>query len=335
MTRAAFLAGPRRISLGTIELPAPGPGEARVAVAACGVCGTNLDGWSAPDKALATALLPGAHGHEVAGIVSSVGPGAGGLAVGDRVCLEPNLALQPGPIAAWGFADSIVAPVQSLLRLPDGLDLELATLAEPLASAIHGLRGSFTAVTGGGRLDGVSVAVIGAGVLGLLTVAAAVDLGGTAIAVARHPHQAKAAAALGASDVLDSSDPETIRSLRKLRPRLVVEAVGGASNAIADAFAAVAPDGEIVIMGLFDGPRELDVTRAVFRNVRAFFALAYGERDGVTDFELALRLLAARPADFGRLLTHRLPLGEAQRAFELAADKSAGTLRVLVTPRSG
>src|SRR3954451_798790 len=109
MTRAAFLAGPRRIALATIDLPAPGRGEAAVAVAACGVCGTNLDGWAAPDKALPAALLPGAHGHEVAGIVTAVGPGVKEPAVGERVCLEPNLALQPGPLPAWGFAESIVA----------------------------------------------------------------------------------------------------------------------------------------------------------------------------------------------------------------------------------
>src|SRR4051794_21613536 len=106
MTRAAFLAGPRQIAFETIELPAPGPGEATVSVAACGVCGTNLDGWAAPDKALPAALLPGAHGHEVAGVVSAVGPGVRELAIGERVCLEPNLALKPGPIAAWGFAES-------------------------------------------------------------------------------------------------------------------------------------------------------------------------------------------------------------------------------------
>src|SRR5581483_5139762 len=221
--------------------------EAAVAVVACGVCGTNLDGWAAPDRALANALLPGAHGHEVAGVVSALGPGVDRLAPGERVCLEPNLALRQGPIAAWGFAETIVVPVEGLVRIPAGLELELATLAEPLASAIHGLRGSFTAVTAGGRLDGVPVAVIGAGVLGLLTVAAAVDLGAAPVVVARHPHQAEAAAALGAADVLDSSDRETIPRLRKLRPRLVIEAVGGTSNAVADAFAVVAREGEVVV----------------------------------------------------------------------------------------
>lgn len=347
MIRAAVSRGARALELDRIELPPPGAGDIVVEVAACGICATNLHGWAEPDRALRGSELPGAHGHEVSGVVTFAGDDVRNVGRGDRVCLEPSLACSCGTcspclaghplscrskstLPVWGFADAIVVPARGVVALPAEVDLELACLAEPLASAIHGIRHSWTASTGG-RIDGMRVAVIGAGTMGLMASLAARRLGAAEVTVvARHEHQARAAAMLGVDHVLDDH-ADVARTIRRLRPQLVVEAAGGRGPTLETAFSAVDRDGEVVVVGLFDDLRPLDVSSAVLRNLRAFFAAAYGTRDGVSDFSIALELLADATA-LGQLITHRFPLDEVDEAFRLAGDRTAGSLRVVVLP---
>ena len=185
-------------------------------------------------------------------------------------------------------------------------------------------------VSDDGRIDGLCVAVVGAGAIGLCAVLAARALGAAEVTVvARHEHQARVAANLGADRVLDD-DATTGSTLRRLRPHLVVEAAGGNGSALETACAAVEDDGEVVVLGLPHGRASLDVPRLVLRNVRAFFAGAYGTRDGRSDFSIALSLLAETAAA-AQLLTHRFPLDAVGEAFRVAADRAGGPLRVVVT----
>jgi threonine dehydrogenase-like Zn-dependent dehydrogenase len=231
----------------------------------------------------------------------------------------------------WGFADAIVVPARGVVPVPAGLDLELACLAEPLASAVHGIRHGWSAA-GDGRIDGLRVAVVGAGAIGLCAVLAAEALGAAEVTVvARHEHQARVAEALGADRVLGDDD-ETRTSLRRLRPQLVVEAAGGNGSALETAWAAVADGGEVVVLGLPDGGAALDVARLVLRDVHAFFAAAYGTRDGVSDFAIALDLLTENAAATARLVTGRFPLEEIGDAFAMAASHTGGSLRVVIAP---
>ena len=349
MISAAILTGARRIELTQVELPKPGAGDVVVEVAACAICATNLHAWSDPEHALRGSELPGAQGHELAGIVQSAGEDVRSVSRGDRVCLDPVLACACGAcgscldgdalsctdrstLPVWGFAESIVVPARGVVVVPDALELTLACLAEPLAAALHGIRSSWTA-SPHGRIDGVGVVVIGAGIMGLFAGLAARTLGAREVTiVARHPHQARAADAMGLESVL-TSDPDHERAIRGLRPRLVVEAAGGDGSALATALATVERGGEVVVLGLFDRPPALDVSRAVLRNVHTFFASASGALGGVSDFSLALDILAGSES-LGGLITGDLPLTEIAEAFRLASDRSAGSLRVVVRPGS-
>lgn len=348
--RAAVIARPRVTAVEAVELGAPGAGEVEIAVRACGICGSNLHAWAHPELAIqrdgATRL--GAAGHEIAGEVRRAGPGVTAFEPGQQVCVEPNLATACGScpacregrawfcrsqkdIACWGFAESMVVPARSLLSPPQPVAAELLTLAEPLAFALHALRNSWTATRLG--LAGRHVAVVGAGVAGLLVVAAARDLGAGKITVfARHPHQAAAARSLGADDVVEGDVDAAHEAVRSLRADVVLEAVGGRADTLATSLAAVARGGEVVVLGLFDEPQTFDARRAVFRELRMFFPVTYGTLDGVSDFELALELLVRERDTLGGLVTHRLPLDRVDEAFGLAADKGTGALRVVVTP---
>jgi L-iditol 2-dehydrogenase len=344
--RAAFHVGRETLVVRQAELPALGPGDVVVGVEACGVCATNLHAWSA--EPAGPGVLPGAHGHEIAGRVIEVGPGVTAYRPGDRVCVDPAAACGCGACPAclagdpmlcraqtllpvWGFADALAVPERGLVRLPSGLAPTVACLAEPLASAVHGLRHCHRAGADG-RIDGESVVVLGGGCLGLLTVHAAHCLGASeVVAVVRHPHQARRAEALGADTVVGSDDPGVTAVLRRLRAGIVVEAVGGTAATLEQAFTVVDRGGEVVVLGLFAEPRAIDVTAAVLRNVRAFFAAAYATRDGTADIAVAVAMLAAQPA-LGSLVTQTFELEEIADARRAALCRARGVGRVVVVP---
>ncbi|HSG79240.1 MAG TPA: zinc-binding dehydrogenase [Acidimicrobiia bacterium] len=336
--RAAYLTGPEQIDLGEFALPEPGPGRIRIAVESCGICGSNLHGWRHPELGITKGdgPEPGAAGHEIAGTLED----------GTLVVVEPNLTGACGACAAcesgtawfcrnrttvpsWGFADAMVVPEAAVFAVPAGVAPATATLTEPLACAVHAFRWSFTGRTRG--LEGLTVAVLGSGVAGLLTQVTAREMGAaTVLASARYPHQAVMSAALGADEVVDSG--EAADRFRRAGPDVVVEAVGGTAPTFGEALRIVAPAGEVIGLGLFDIAQSLDVRRSIFREQRLFFPVTYGLLDGVHDYDVALAILGRRRDDLDDLITHRFPLDEVAEAFRSAADKTRGGLRTVVGP---
>lgn len=346
--KAVVVTGARQLRVADVEATAPAAGEVAVAVTGCGICGSNLHEWRHPDQRISAEAVPGTNGHEVTGRVGAVGAGVG-MAVGTRVVVEPNLAQACGrcdpchegtawfcrdrrSIANWGFAEVMNVPEQAVFVLPDEIDDTVGTLVEPLACTVHALRGTARALAGGDDLGGATVAIVGAGVAGLLALRAAAHLGvARLVSVARHDHQAQAAAALGADLVLDANADDLRDQLRAQRPDVVVEAVGGRADTFDLAVHTVAPAGEVVVLGLFEEPQTLNTRRAVFRELRLSFPVTYGRRSGVHDFTLAIAALQATPTA-AHLVSHTYPLDDVDAAFRRADDKSAGVLRVVVTP---
>lgn len=341
--RAAVLTGSRQLEVRDIDLPEVPDGHALVRVVGCGVCGSDLHGWNHPELTIVAGdgPLPGFSGHEiVAEPVESPG---------ELVVIEPNRLSACGRCAtcldgaAWfcrdrssvpsfGFAEQLIVPVASMFPVPEAVSAPTATLVEPLACAIHTVRFSAMA-DADGRIDGARVAILGAGVTGLLTVAAARHLGAAEVTItARHPHQAAAAAQLGATTVLDAGDADTTASLQAARPTLVIEAVGGRADTLGLAMRIAAPRGEVAVFGLFDGPQSLDVRRASYKELRFFFPITYAVMGGRHDFDVAIALLEQSGGGFDSLVTHTYPLDDIGTAFDTAAAKTSGALRVVVTP---
>ncbi|MCW0215818.1 MAG: alcohol dehydrogenase catalytic domain-containing protein [Pseudonocardia sp.] len=349
--RAAWYPGPGSVSLAEVHLPDPGPHDVLVDVLACGICGSNLSAWQRGPGEVADGptggQVPGANGHELAARVAAVGSAVTGVRPGQDVVVDPSgvrscgeceacadgadwFCSRPRRAPAFGFADRMIVPERALLPTPTGLDPVAAVLAEPIACGVHAVRHSWTA-SATGRVDGRTVAVLGAGLLGLGSIMAAKALGAASVVVvARHPHQAETARALGADEVLLDAAPDTAETVRKMRPALVVEAAGG-TDTFATAMRVVAWRGEVAVLGHFGTPQRLDTDRAGSREQRIFFPVSYAARDGVADLAIALDLLAASPAA-AAMVTHRVPLDEIDRAFRVAADKTSGALRVAVVP---
>ena len=307
-----------------------------VAVTSCGICGSDLRSWrAAPSTAQAR---PGAGGHEVVGRLA-----ASGL----RVVVDPSAvgtcgrceACQAG--AHWfcsrrtatfsgGFATRVRAPRHALHYVPAGLTDELAALAEPVACGVHAVRHSWTAHSSG-SLSGVDVAVIGAGALGLGAVMAAQAEGARRVAVvARHDFQERAAASLRPTEtVTEAAAPA---ELRRLRPALVIDAVGSTESAEL-AEQAVAWRGEVVDLGAAGVPR--GGPRSSAHEHRFFHPVAYAGLGGVHDIDVALALLERRAAAVSTWPLASYPLEEVDAAFRRAADRPSGVVRVLVEPDHG
>lgn len=324
-----------RFAIRESMLPTLRAGEVLVEVHGCGVCGSDLHfyGGAMPPPEVCP-------GHEICGHIGSDAPG---LARGCPVVVEPVVAcgrcrqctagepnLCPylqlvGTGVPGGFADAVVVPVSSVYPVPDGLDLDVAVLTEPLAVAIHASEGV--------RLErGVEALVIGGGTIGLLTAFAATRTGASVTIAVRYPHQRAAAMYLGIPRIVDGGDDAVRAATATTPPDVVFETVGGAAPTMPLALACVRPGGSVVMLGVFSRPLVLDPVTLLAKEVRLVPSMMY-DRCGVEpDFVTALRLLRDESARLRSLVTHALGLTAIDDAFAIACDKRSGAIKVVVRP---
>jgi threonine dehydrogenase-like Zn-dependent dehydrogenase len=342
--RAARVSEGRGLEVVEIARPVPGPGEALVRIDACGLCGSDLHFYRSRS-------MPPGHtpGHEMAGVLAAVGANVSGLPEGLRVAVEPLRTCgecEPcragrdsqcrklrvhGVHIAGGFAEYVLVDSHRLFALPQQLSASVAAMAEPAAVAIHGLRR--------GRLEkDQRVLIVGAGSVGLICLIAARQLGaGEVWITARHPHQAELARELGASRVLDESEA-SIPALHQLGREtdfdLVVETVGGEADTLVASAAALRPGGTISVLGVFMGKVEIDPITLLMKEGNLCFSNCYHHPSmDEADFRTAIELLESETRAFERLCTHQLPLGEIERAFEIALQKQGGAIKVTLLPQ--
>jgi threonine dehydrogenase-like Zn-dependent dehydrogenase len=186
-----------------------------------------------------------------------------------------------------------------------------ACLIEPLAVAIHGLRKA--------GLDArMHVAVVGGGAVGLCAVASAVDACAEVGLDARYPHQVEAGRRLGAKDPDGAYD-------------LVVECAGS-DSAVKKAVQLCRPNGRLLLLGTFWDGLSLPHYAVAQKDLTIFVTLMYARSGVGRDCDLAAALLARNPEIARCLITHRLPLEEAPKAFEIARDRKAGAIKVVLEP---
>ena len=320
-------------------LPEVGPTDVLLEVAYCGVCGTDLhlvlDGWGRPGSVL---------GHEYTGRVVAVGSEVVGWEVGDealegqtekcgtcRYCVEGRRALceardTPGT-GLWdgAFAGYTVVPASDLLRVPDGVGLREAALAEPLAVALH-------AITLGRLRPDQRALVSGVGPIGALIVAALVARGHDDVKVVE-PGAARQelARGLGAATVVapdELEEPSWDPGAPVDDACDVVFECSGKRQAIETGFGQLARAGRLVLVGTgLDAP-SFDPNRIILGELEITGAFTYDD----SGFEDALALLATgkRPTDL-LLERHDVPLtGLLDAMVDLAEGRLAG--KVLVSP---
>jgi L-iditol 2-dehydrogenase len=340
--------GPERLRLEERPDPVPESGGALVRVLACGVCGTDLRIAKGAHRAYpdGTRRVPG---HEIAGEVVALGPGADGVAIGDRVFVAPNLgcghcpACRAGRVnlcanaAAFGitfdgaFAQMMLVPATALqqgnlLPVPADADPAAVAVVEPLACVLRGQRAV-------GLREGDRVLICGAGPIGLLHVMLARAAGARQVLVSE-PHEVRRAEAiefgadLGIDPIAEDLRARVLDATEGLGADVVITAVPvPAVQEQAPSLAAVG--GRINFFGGL--PRDaatipIDSNLVHYRELHLTGTTA----NDVEDCRRALELAVSGQVDLARLVTARFPLDQAHEAF--AAAGSGRELKVVIEP---
>ncbi len=298
-----------------VDVPEPTGDGVLVTVASAGICGSDLH--------LLSFSLPATFGHEFAGTLADGTPVAVEPIDPCHVCdacIDGNTQLcVRGPSMAFGVgrdggvADKVLVPTSSIARLPVGVEASNGCLVEPLAVAVHGVRR--------GNIRGSQrVAVIGGGTIGQTALVVAQQTGAKVDLSARHERQIEAATRLGAGS-LDGNGYD-----------VVIEAAGTAS-ALAEAADRCRPGGTIVLLGSYwDGTVEMPGMAIGMKELTLVPAVMYGRSGPSRDVDVAATILAQRPELSDIIVTHRFPLDAAAEAFVVAADRSAGAIKVVLEP---
>jgi (R,R)-butanediol dehydrogenase/meso-butanediol dehydrogenase/diacetyl reductase len=333
--RAAAYVGDQTIRLEEREPEEPAPGQVRLDVAYVGICGTDLHIKHGAMDARVT--LPAVIGHEMSGTVAAIGEGVTEWSPGDQVTVMPlrwcgdcaacraghrhvcaRLVFvgidAPGALQqSWTIDEDLV------VRLPEGLPLDQAALAEPLAVAVHDVRRSGLAA--GGR-----ALVVGGGPIGLLIALVAASEGIDVLVSEPNAFRRAIAEQVGvrtvdplAEDVAAAVDEWTDGGVD------VAFEVSGSGPGLTAATHALRVRGRLVVVAIHSQPVPVDLFRVFWRELELAGARVY-ER---TDFERAVELLAAGAIPTASLISAVVPLEQAAEAFA-ALEGGGDVLKVLV-----
>ena len=332
-TRAAVWYGTADLRLDEVPLPALGPKDVLVRVIGCGVCATDLH---LLDGSIGLYQPPKVLGHEVGGVVEAVGPDVIDIKVGDAVatdtsvpcnacfyCREgkPFMCPYRTPVGA-GFADYSVVPTSVVYRLPPGVPPEIGALAEPLSCAIH-------AVDRGGIRPADSVAIVGAGALGLLVLMVARLSGATHVVVSDLDTQRRQLALrYGATRVVDPSAEDLLSVVGEMTDGRGVECAFeavGAQVTLQQALELPRRGGTLVQISV--PPTAATLTLKPYELFSRELTIR-GSFVRTTEFRRAVDLLGT--LDLEPMITRRFPLASIDQA--IAAARGRQSVRVLVGP---
>lgn len=336
------LTGAPGVAMADVALPPPpAAGEVIVTVAAAGICGSDLHikDWTDGYDFLLPAL-PVTLGHEFAGTITTLGADVAPSALGKRVVVKPSVAcgecgycrkgdsddcqrrkpiglLQPG-----AFAKLVKVPYGQCIEIPDGLELELAALVEPLTISEH-------AVQDGEVGPGDRVVIFGPGTIGQGAAVLAGKAGAAEVVVVGYndPERARILADLKVSQFIDLAEPGSEARLRQLAAegfQVAIEA-SGANSALELGLQILETTGIMVAVGIHPRKVSFDINTVVRKRLQ----IRGSYRASHAIWQRCIDLLAAAPQDFAPMVTHRMPLAEAVEGFEMCSRKEASKILLL------
>lgn len=334
--RSALYTGNATIVVEDRQPAAPGPGQVQIAVAYTGICGTDLHILhGAMDHRV---KVPQPIGHEMSGRVVAIGPGAERFLVGQPVTVMPLDWCGACPACRAGHQhvchqlnfigiDSPGAmqrhwtvPADVVIPLPEDLALTHAALVEPTAVAVHDVRRGEVG-------PGDHAVVIGAGPVGVLIALVARSVGAEVMVLELDAHRRDVARQLGLR-VLDPSEDDAgseIDTWTEGAGASVGFEVSGSAAGIETVVQLLAVRGRLVIVGIHNKPREVDLFRVFWRELTVVGARVY-ER---CDYDTAIELLRTGKVPAGPLISRIEPLDNAAAAFKALAG-GGNVMKVLI-----
>lgn len=339
---AAVLYAPRDLRYEQVPLPSPGPDEVLVRITTNGLCGSDIHFYREGKLGPFTVSRPYIPGHEACGVVVREAARPGGPPEGRRVAIEPGIPCRRCALCKSGrynlcrdvvfmsapptngtFAEYAAVAADFAHPLPDSVDNESGAFVEPLSVGVQ-------ACTRAGLRAASSVAVIGAGPIGLVTMLAARAFGAAAVyLVDRLASRLELGAKLGAAAAINAGSTDPAVRIAELTEGQGVDFVfdaSGSSAACALAPALAARGGSVTLIGwpeksFFPYPiesvieKELDV---------------HGTNRYCNAFPRAIALLSSGRVNVHSLVSHRFGLEKVSEAFAFAADNPSETIKLMV-----
>ncbi|MEM0913711.1 MAG: alcohol dehydrogenase catalytic domain-containing protein [Planctomycetota bacterium] len=314
----------------------PGPGEVRLDVAWCGVCGTDLHIYHGNMDA--RVAFPEVIGHEASAVVAAVGEGVENVAVGDPVVVRP-LDVQGectaskrgyshisskmkfiGIDSPGAFQNQWNVPAELLHKLPEGMDLKVAAFVEPLAVACHDVKMA--------KLEaGERAVVMGGGPIGMLVAMVAKANGASVLLSEVNPTRLKLAESLGFSTVnpAEADVEAAVTEFTGGDGAEVVFEVSGAAAPIEMMTKLAGVRGRVVVVAIVPKPAPVDLFQVFWKELQIIGTRVY-EPD---DYDRAIAMLAAGQIDTGKLITGEFGLSRIGEAFD-SLTSQANHMKVLV-----
>lgn len=321
-------------------VPVPKPGEALVRVGSVGVCASDIHWWRHGRIGTTVLTDPLVLGHKASGTVEAVGEGVTDIRPGQKVAIEPAKPCGRCELCASGnynvcpsvmffgtpptdgcLREYITWPAELLLPVPDSISMDEAAMLEPIAVGIY------TADLARIR-QGESVAILGAGAIGLSVLQAVRAIGaGDILACDPISSRREAAMALGADNTCGPSEIyETAAEMTSSRGFDVVFECAGSAEAVREASRLARILGRVIVVGIppeDEYPFDAGVSRR--KQLNAVFV----RRSNLTG-ERAIELVYKGRINAARLATHLFRLEDISKAMELAESKSDGVIRAVV-----
>ncbi len=337
--KAAYVTETGCVTIQDLSCPIPRDDEVVIKVVSAGVCGSDLHVFQGTH---AFRKPPVILGHEVAGDVVEVGNAVKNFRIGDRVTVEPhrgcgrcefceqelvNLCTDKSAPGTPGWIGTFVeyfnAPESSLYRLADSTSYDMGVLIEPLAVAVHAMQRA-------GVRDYESIAILGAGSIGLLTQIIAREVGfKTIVTTDTAPFNREMSMRLGATlslDPLTTDVPARVRELTCGRGVDLAIVAAGAANILDQASACVRKRGEIGLVAMITERIPFYSYGIVFNEQTVYGAMTYETRD----FTKAAKIINDG-LDLSALVTHKFGLERSQEALDILSRKKENVVKVLVT----
>ena len=342
--KALLLSEYKHLALSDMPAPEVGPEEVLIRVKACGICGSDVHGY---DGSTGRRVPPIVMGHEAAGTVAEVGRDVKDLAEGDRVtfdstvfcghcffCLRGQanlcdnrevLGVSCGDYRRMGaFAEYVAVPRRICYRLPAELPFSHAAMIEAIGVAVHAV--SLTPV----QMNDTAV-VVGAGMIGLLTLQAAKLAGcGRVIAVDVDNTRLETARKLGATHTLNAKEvdvPEHVKALTEGRGADVAIECVGATPTIQSSIASVRKGGTVTLVGNITPKIELPLQSVVARQIRV-----QGSCASSGEYPACIDLLSRGAIRVEPMISATAPLEEGPEWFERLYRQEPNLMKVVLEP---
>lgn len=348
--KAMVLTGPGTWELQEVDVPVPGMGQVLCRIDAVAICGSDPEIIHGGLPGIWPPSYPFIAGHEWAGTVAAVGPDVLDVEVGDRVageahkgcgycsnCLKGRYTLclnygKPetghrhyGFTSQGAYAQYNVYHRKCITKIPEQVSFTEAAMCDTAGVALHGLE--LTEV-----IPGSTVAVIGPGPIGMMSMKLAKAMGaGSVIVVGRMP-RLKTAMELGADQVVDFSKCDPVEKVKALTDGLGVSLVlecSGAPGTIIQALNMCGKGGKVVMLGVAkDGVTEAIPLKFTTHNELSLL----GSRANPNTSQKVIRMIASKRIDVKKMVTHTFPLEEIGAAFETFEKRLDGAMKVVIYP---